>query len=93
MIRNKVMSILKQYLEEYTWGLEQDQLKMSVLKGSVKLQNLNLKSDKINERIGNSPMKLRAGILQNLEVNVSLSLTMIVFFVQYLQSCLASEGG
>ena len=53
MIRNKVMSILKQYLEEYTWGLEQDQLKMSVLKGSVKLQNLNLKSDKINERIGN----------------------------------------
>jgi hypothetical protein len=49
MLKNKIFEKCKKYFEEYLFGFDKNDLNMSILKGSINLENVNIRPDKMNE--------------------------------------------
>ena len=74
MIKGQLFQYINQYLGEYLYGFNQDQLKLGLLSGSLKLRNLTFRPDKINDHLlmMRSPVFLKAGIIGNITIDVKL---------------------
>lgn len=73
MIKSRLYEYLKQYLGDYLYGMEQDQLEIALLSGCVNFSNANLKPSKVNELLisHGMPFNLKAGLIGNLSLNFS----------------------
>ena len=70
MIKSRIYEYLKQYLGEYLYGLQEDQLEVAVLSGHLNFTNANFKPSKVNElflTLG-LPIHLKAGFIGKLQV-------------------------
>ena len=72
MLQGKIFKILKEKIGEYLYGFKEDQLEIGIFSGRVKLENVILKHDKINENpaFERSPIAIKAGMLGLLQVEV-----------------------
>ena len=63
MIRNQLYPYIETYINEYLYGFSKEQLDEGIMKGLIKLENLNLKPDGVNEKMDdkNLPFWLKAG--------------------------------
>jgi hypothetical protein len=70
MIKSKVYDLLKQYLGEYLYGLQEDQLDVALLSGHINFSNANFKPNKVNELLVSLglPFHLKAGLIGNLQM-------------------------
>lgn len=74
MLKGQLFQTLNQYLGEYLYGFNPDQLRLAVLNGNIKLKNLTFRPDKINDHLlmMRSPVLLKAGIIGNITIDVLL---------------------
>ena len=50
MIKNQLYPYIESYINEYLYGFTKEQLDVGVMKGQIKLENLNLRPDGVNEK-------------------------------------------
>lgn len=48
MIQSKVFSLLQQYLNDYLFGFDKNNLDIGIFSGNISLKKVNLKPDKLN---------------------------------------------
>ncbi|CDW78351.1 vacuolar protein sorting-associated protein 13a [Stylonychia lemnae] len=74
MLKNKLYDSVKTYLDKYLFGFDKSQLEMSVLKGNINLNNVNVKPNKANKFLQSMmvPFALKAGTIGRLELKVSI---------------------
>ena len=72
MLEGRIFEKYNKYFEDYLFGFDQNHMKMSLLKGSINLNNVNIKPNKINEMFAqqNMPIALKAGLISKLSINV-----------------------
>jgi Vacuolar protein sorting-associated protein len=72
MLKTQIFDTLKKYIGDYLYGFNQDQLKLGLLNGNIKLKNLTFKPDKINENLTlmRAPVLLKAGLIGNITIEV-----------------------
>ena len=51
MIKNQLYPYIESYINEYLYGFSKEQLDVGIMKGLIKLENLNLRPDGVNERM------------------------------------------
>ena len=70
MLKSRLYEYLKQYLGEYLYGLQEDQLEVAVLSGHLNFTNANFKPTKVNELLLSLglPVHLKAGFIGRLQV-------------------------
>lgn len=70
VVQNKIEPLLKQY----TYNYQNQQLKLSLLKGSIEVDNLILNDEEINKNLKakNSPINVRFGVLKKFHLNLSV---------------------
>ena len=70
MIKSKLYTYLRQYLGEYLYGLQEDQLEVAVLSGAINFSNANFRPDKVNDLFAGLglPFTLKAGLIGTLQV-------------------------
>ena len=70
MLKSRIYEYLKQYLGEYLYGLEEEQLEVAVLSGHLNFNNANFKPAKVNELFLSLglPVHLKAGFIGRLQV-------------------------
>jgi len=70
MIKSKVFTLLREYLGEYLYGLQEDQLEVAVLSGVINFSNANFRPDKVNSLFTDLalPCTLKAGLIGTLQV-------------------------
>ena len=75
MIKSQLFDTINKYIGEYLYGFNQDQMKLALLNGSLKLKNLTFKPEKVNENLVlmKSPIILKAGIIGNIDIQVTYS--------------------
>ena len=75
MIKSQLFDTINKYIGEYLYGFNQDQMKLALLNGSLKLKNLTFKPEKVNENLVlmKSPIILKAGIIGNIDIQVTHS--------------------
>jgi len=68
VIKSRIYELLKQYLGEYLYGFEKDQLEVALLSGHIDLVNVNFKPPKVNELLLSLglPLHLKAGLIGKL---------------------------
>jgi len=73
MLKGQLFQTLNQYLGEYLYGFNPDQLKLAVFNGNVKLKNLTFRPDKINDHLlmMRAPVLLKAGIIGNITIDIN----------------------
>jgi hypothetical protein len=73
MFTNQVFTFMNKYVGDYLYGFNSDQLKVGLLNGSIKMKNLTVKPDKVNEHLIfiRSPILLKAGILGGLRIDLN----------------------
>ena len=70
MIKSKLYTYLRQYLGEYLYGLQEDQLEVALLSGAINFSNANFRPDKVNDLFAGLglPFTLKAGLIGSLQV-------------------------
>ena len=70
MIKSKLYTYLRQYLGEYLYGLQEDQLEVALLSGAINFTNANFRPDKVNDLFAGLglPFTLKAGLIGSLQV-------------------------
>lgn len=74
MLQGRIYKLIKEKIGDYLYGFKEDQLKIGIFSGQVKLENVTLKHDKLNQNptLQASPIAIKAGMLGLLQINVSL---------------------
>lgn len=72
MLQGKVFQVLKEKIGEYLYGFKEEHLDIGIFSGRVKLENVTLKHDKLNENpaLAKSPIVIKAGMLGLLQIEV-----------------------
>ena len=64
MIKNQLYPYIESYINEYLYGFTKEQLDVGVMKGQIKLENLNLRPDGVNEKMDeHSGMSMKITII------------------------------
>ena len=73
-----VFNLIKQYGSDFIYDLNRDQLKLDLLSGHIRLKEINIKPQKINEMLDDMglPFSLKAGMFTNFNCKLS-SLSLI----------------
>ena len=74
MIKNQLYPYIESYINEYLYGFTKEQLDVGVMKGQIKLENLNLRPDGVNEKMDekNLPFWLKAGLISKIDIGCSI---------------------
>jgi len=74
MIKNQLYPYVEEYINSYLYGFTKEQLDVGIVKGEIKLENLNLRPDGVNESLdkGNFPFWLKAGLISKINFGCSL---------------------
>jgi hypothetical protein len=96
MIKNQLYPYIETYFNEYLWGFTKEQFKVGVMNGTILLEKINLRSDKVNEKLDSQeiPIWLKAGAVKMIKVACSLMnfigekpLEMIIEDVDIILTC------
>ena len=73
MKNNQLYSYIETYINDYLHGFTKEQLTTGIKKEQLKLENLNLRPDNINEKLDqlNKPFWLKAGLITKLDIGCS----------------------
>jgi hypothetical protein len=74
MIKNQLYPYIEKYFNEYLWGFTKEQFNVGVMNGTILLEKINLRSDKVNEKLDSQdiPLWLKAGVVRMIKVTCSL---------------------
>ena len=74
MIKNQLYPYIESYINEYLYGFSKEQFDVGVMKGQIKLENLNLRPDGVNEKMDdkNLPFWLKAGLISKIDIGCSI---------------------
>ena len=74
MIKNQLYQYIESYINEYLYGFSKEQLDVGIMKGQIKLENLNLRPDGVNEKMDekNLPFWLKAGLISKIDIGCSI---------------------
>ena len=74
MIKNQLYPYIEEYINNYLHGFTKEQLEVGVMNGEIKLENLNLRPDGINNQFDelNIPFWLKAGFISKIHIGCSL---------------------
>ena len=74
MIKNQLYPYIESYINEYLYGFSKEQLDVGVMKGQIKLENLNLRPDGVNQKMDekNIPFWLKAGLITKIDIGCSI---------------------
>jgi len=74
MTQNEFFSSIEENFNKFLYGFSKEQLKVGITSGEIKLENLNIKLDIINEGIdeANFPFWLKAGLISKISICLSL---------------------
>ena len=74
MIKNQLYPYIESYINEYLYGFSKEQLEVGVMNGQIKLENLNLRPDGVNEKMDekNLPFWLKAGLISKIDIGCSI---------------------
>ena len=74
MLKNKLYPYVEKYINEYLYGFTKEQLDVGLTNGTISLEYLNLRPDKVNSKLDekNLPIWLKAGLISKISVGLSL---------------------
>lgn len=74
MIKNQLYPFLEKYINEYLHGFGKEQLAVGVMKGTIEIEKVNLKINKVLEKLDsqNMPIWLKAGLIKKIKIGCSL---------------------
>ena len=74
MIKNQLYPYIEQNINSFLYGFTKEQLDVGIMKGEIKLENLNLRPDGVNEVLDkdNVPFWLKAGLISKISFGCSL---------------------
>ena len=74
MLKHQLYPLIESYIKEYLHGFTKRQLEISITKGELKLQYLNLRPDTINKKMdeNNFPFWLKAGLIKKISIGCSV---------------------
>ena len=74
MIKNQLYPYIESYINEFLYGFTKEQLDVGVMNGQIKLENLNLRPDGINQQMDNMnlPFWLKAGLISKIDIGCSI---------------------
>ena len=74
MIKNQLYPYIESYINEFLHGFTKEQLEVGIMNGQIKLENLNLRPDGVNEKMDekNLPFWLKAGLISKIDIGCSL---------------------
>ena len=74
MIKNKLYPYIEEYINSYLYGFTKEQLDVGLMNGQIKLENLNLRPDGVNDTLdqSNTPFWLKAGLIAKINLGCSL---------------------
>jgi len=74
MTKNQIYLLIKEAINSFLYGFSKDQLDVGIMSGKVKLENLIIKPDYINNGLDeiNFPFWLKAGLISKMNISGSL---------------------
>ena len=74
MIKNQLYPYIEEYINAFLYGFTKEQLDVGLMKGEIKLENLNLRPDGVNDELdqSNFPFWLKAGLISKINLCCSL---------------------
>ena len=74
MIKNQLYPYIEEYINSYLYGFTKEQLDVGLMNGQIKLENLNLRPDGVNDELdqSNTPFWLKAGLISKINLGCSL---------------------
>ena len=74
MIKNQLYPYIESYINEFLYGFTKEQLDVGVMNGQIKLENLNLRPDGVNQQMDdkNLPFWLKAGLISKIDIGCSI---------------------
>ena len=74
MIKNQLYPYIEEYINSFLYGFTKEQLDVGVMNGQIKLENLNLRPDGVNDELDqkNIPFWLKAGLISKINFGCSL---------------------
>ena len=74
MLKNKLYPYLETYINEYLHGFSKEQFEVGLMTGTISLENLNFRPDKVNSKLDeiNQPFWLKAGKISKITMQCSL---------------------
>ena len=74
MIKNQLYPYIEEYINAFLYGFTKEQLDVGVMNGQIKLENLNLRPDSVNDELDqkNFPFWLKAGLISKINFGCSL---------------------
>ena len=74
MIKNQLYPYIETYFNEYLWGFTKEQFKVGVMNGTILLEKINLRCDKVNDKLDSQeiPIWIKAGAVRMIKVTCSL---------------------
>lgn len=74
MIKNKLYPYIEKYINEYLWGFSKEQLNVGVMNGTIVLEKLNIRVDKVNQKfdVSDMPFWIKSGSIEKIQVYCSL---------------------
>jgi hypothetical protein len=74
MIKNQLYPYIEKYINEYLHGFTKEQLNVGVMNGTIALDKLNIRVDKVNEKLDlyDVPIWIKAGMINKIRVGCSL---------------------
>lgn len=74
MIKNQLYPFIEKYINEYLYGFTKEQLKVGVMNGIIALEGLNIRVDKVNEKLDDIdiPIWIKAGTIKKIRISCSL---------------------
>ena len=74
MLKNSLYPYIEKYINKYLYGFTKEQFDIGLMSGKIGLENLNLRPDKVNEKLDlkNQSFWLKAGLISNISVTTSI---------------------
>ena len=74
MIKNKLYPFIEKYFSEYLWGFSKEQMNVGLVNGTIILEKLNIRIDKVNQKTDTHemPFWMKSGSIQKIQVCCSL---------------------
>ena len=74
MFKNSLYPYIEKYINEYLHGFTSEQLQVGIMSGTMELENLNLRPDKVNKKLDdkNQSFWLKAGLISKISVVASI---------------------
>ena len=74
MIKNQLYPYIEKYINNYLHGFTKEQLDVGVMNGKIKLENLNLRPDGVNNELDdlNLPFWIKAGLISKINIGCSI---------------------